>query len=149
MDGRTGSLSYPPIAELIPHGAAIQLLEHMTTWEEGRAECGLTVRADTLFSTDQGVSSVVALEYMAQAVAACLGYEAYCGGHGVRVGMIVGVRRMERLIETIPLGAQVRVVVARERGNEDISTFRGETYSDGELVATALMTLVHAEKPPD
>lgn len=85
---------------------------------------------------------------MGQAVAACLGYEAYQSGNNVRVGMIVGVRKLEMRRPHFPVGAELVVAVERMRGDEDVSVFSGEVHCDGELASTALMTLVHPETPP-
>jgi predicted hotdog family 3-hydroxylacyl-ACP dehydratase len=91
---------------------------------------------------------VALLEYMAQAVAACLGYEAYTVGEGLRVGMLIGVRRMQLRAAPIPVGTELAITVERTRGNDDVSTFEGITRLGPAEVATAQMTLFHAEKPP-
>jgi predicted hotdog family 3-hydroxylacyl-ACP dehydratase len=85
---------------------------------------------------------------MAQAVAACLGYEAFRGGEGVRVGMLIGVRKMQLSPAPIPVGSELAITVERTRGNDDVSTFEGVTRLHGRDLATAQMTLFHAEKPP-
>jgi predicted hotdog family 3-hydroxylacyl-ACP dehydratase len=85
---------------------------------------------------------------MAQSVAACLGYEAYLGGGRVRVGMIIGVRKLELTQPYIALGSELLLEVERIRGDEDVSTFRTETRIQGQLICSAHMTLVHPETPP-
>lgn len=150
-------MSAPGVDDLIPHGEAIRLIDALTDWAPGEATCLARVTAERPFvDRDEhgqlGMDAVVTLEHMAQTVAACLGYEAFQGGSGVRVGMIVGLRQMTLATDRVPLGAELSVRVRRLRGNEEISTFEGETRLgalDGPLVATALMTLVHAEKPPE
>jgi predicted hotdog family 3-hydroxylacyl-ACP dehydratase len=140
---------FPPIADLVPHGPPIRALEELVEWELGRAVCTVTIREGMPFVRDGRLASVVTLEYIAQAVAACLGHEAYVGGEGVRVGMLIGVRKMELLRPWIAVGRELRVSVERVRGNEEVSTFRGEVTVEGEVVATAMTTLFHAERPPD
>ncbi len=143
-----GRPPYPPIEDLVPHGLPMRVLEEMLDWRPGHAVCRMRLRAHAPFVQGRAVQSVVALEYLAQAVAACLGYEAYLGGGRIRVGMIIGVRKMEIFRPQILVGSEVRTIVERIRGDEEVSTFRGEAYSDGEKICVAHMTLVHPEKPP-
>lgn len=140
---------YPPFAELVPHGPPMRVLEELIDWEPGRAICRMTVRDGIPFVRGGRMASVVTIEYIAQAVAACLGHEAYVGGEGVRVGMLVGVRKMTLHHPWITVGQELRVSVERVRGNDEVSTFRGEVTADDQLVATAMTTLFHAERPPD
>jgi predicted hotdog family 3-hydroxylacyl-ACP dehydratase len=140
--------TYPAIAELVPHGPPIRALDRIVHWEPGRAVCAMTLRAGMPFERDGRVASVATLEYLAQAVAACLGYEAYVGGEGVRVGMLVGIRKMDLLEPWIQVGSELELEVERVRGSDDASTFRGTARTADGTVATAQMTLFHAEAPP-
>jgi predicted hotdog family 3-hydroxylacyl-ACP dehydratase len=142
------SAKFPPIDDLVPHGLPIRAVEEMVAWEKGRATCRLRVRPHTPFVRNNRVASAAALEYMAQAVAACLGYEAFLGGGRVRVGMIVGVRKLELFRPYIEVGTELSIDVELLRGNDDVSTFRTHIHAGGELVSSAHMTLVHPETPP-
>ena len=94
-DQRSGV--YPPIAKLVPHGPPVRALERLREWEPGRAVCEVRVTRSLPFVHDDRLASVITLEYMAQAVAACLGHEAYVGrGAEVRVGMLIGVRQIQQ-----------------------------------------------------
>lgn len=136
------------MADLVPHAPPMLVVDELVDWEAGRAECRMRLRDDAPFTRDGQVDSVVTLEYMAQAVAACLGHEAFLGGEGVRVGMIVGVRRMELLRPTVDVGAELRVIARRVRGNDTVSRFECGVLEGEETVSTAVMTLFHAEEPP-
>lgn len=140
--------AFPPIEDLVPHGLPMRVVEEMLEWEPGRATCRMRLRAHAPLVKDGCVACVAALEYLAQSVAACLGYEAYLGGGRIRVGMIIGVRKMELFQASIPVGSEIRMKVERIRGNEEVSTFRGEAFADEKLACVAHMTLVHPEQPP-
>lgn len=137
------------MAELVPHEAPMILVDEMVDWAPGRATCHLEIREGAPFVTAEGVHPVVTIEYMAQAVAACLGYEAFLEGEGVRVGMIIGCRKMTLERDRIPLGAQLVIEVDRIRGNEMLSHFDCRVTDADGLVATSTLTLYHAEKPPE
>lgn len=139
---------YPPFEELVPHGPPMRALDALVDWAPGQAECEVRIRPSSPFVKERRLASVVCLEYMAQAVAACLGYEAFTHGQGVRVGMIVGVREMELIQPSVEVGALLRIRVERLRGSDEASTFRGETSVGDGQIARALMTLVHSDRPP-
>jgi predicted hotdog family 3-hydroxylacyl-ACP dehydratase len=140
---------YPPVAQFMPHGPPIRALDELLQWESGHAVCRLRIKETMPFVKDGAVATVAFVEYLAQAVAVCLGYEAYVGGEGVRVGMLVGIRKMTLHQPTVPVGTDVIVEVERLRGSEDVSTFRGVARVGETEIATAQMTLFHAERPPE
>lgn len=144
---------YPAIADLVPHRPPMLQLDALVDWAPGRATCRLQVRAHHLFVEGGRVDAVLCIEYMAQAVAACLGYAAYRGGEGPRVGMIVACRRVDLDVEALYVG-EVFDVHARQTGGDDaLSRFearieRAEAGArTGERVAAAVMTLVHGPVP--
>ena len=141
---------YPPIADLVPHAAPILMLEALTRWEPGFAECGLVLRdsPEGPFAQAGFVDAVVTLEIMAQAVAACLGYEAYLGGAGVRVGMIVGCRRLALQVDRLAVGTALVVTAQRQTGDESVSRFQCAVVGPEGPVADASLTLFHAEHLP-
>ena len=141
--------TFPAFEDLVPHAEPMVLLDSMVRWEPGEAECALHLREDAPFVADGAVDCLICIEYMAQAVAACLGYEAFRGGDGVRVGMIIACKSFDLHAPSIAVGSDVRVRVKRVRGNEMLSHFNGEVEVDAEVVSSATMTLFHAEKPPE
>ncbi len=141
------SPAYPPIARLVPHGLPLRALEALLHWHEGCAVCRVTIREDLPFVRDGRLASIVTLEYMAQAVAVCLGHEAFVAGQGVRVGMIIGVRKLEIVVPFIDVGTELRIEVDRDRGNDEVSTFRGTTKAGETVISLASMTIYHGAQP--
>ncbi len=140
---------YPPVADLVPHAAPALAIDELLHCAGGTAAAAITVTADTMYVRDGAVDSVLALELMAQTVAACLGYEAFCGGEGVRVGMVIACRKLELLRPSFAVGERLLSRVQRIHGSDDVSMFATElTTVDGAPVARASMTLVHASSPP-
>jgi|SRR5690554_441489 len=142
--------AFPPIRELIPHAGRMVLLDELLEWEEGRAIAKMRIREGMPFVKAKKMDSIALMEPMAQTVAACLGYEAYRGGAGVRVGMIIGARSFEIFEEAAAVGEELLFEVSRIRGSESLSHFSCAA-KDGEarLLAEATLTLFHAEKPPE
>ena len=140
---------YPPIGDLVPHEPPILALEALTEWEPGKATCAVQVREGAAFVENHQLTTLMSIEYLGQAVAACLGYEAYQGGEGVRVGMIIGCRKLELRREFFRVGEKLDVQVHKVRGDETLSRFSGSVRAGEEVVAEAELTLFHAEKPPE
>ena len=140
----------PDVTDLVPHQRPVLALERLVSWEQEHAVGELTVRADNPLLRDGKVETVMALEYMAQCVAACLGMDSYAGGGDVRVGMVIACRQMKISAPHLDLGQRYRVTADQVRGTDAISHYDGSiTTWAGAPVATCTMTLVHGEKPPD
>jgi predicted hotdog family 3-hydroxylacyl-ACP dehydratase len=140
--------TYPPIAELIPHTGAMVLLDTLNAWEKGSASCSATIREHAPFVVDGAMQSAVTIELMAQAVAACLGYEALTGGEGVRVGMIIACKRFEAYDDTLRVNDVVAIDVRCMQGNEALSHFDCKVTRGGALFSEAVLTLYHAPTAP-
>ena len=136
---------FPPISVLIPHQDPMVLLDQILEWEPGHIECGLLVQSKARFVEDDALAAPFTIEHMAQAVAACLGYEAYRGGRGVRVGMIIACREFKALVPAISVGSNLQIRADRERGSESLSHFHCEVRQEEDVLATATLTLFHGE----
>ena len=145
----TADLGYPDIGELVPHMPPMLAIEEVLDWREGYLRGRMTIREDSPFATDGVVEGVVALEYMAQAVAACLGMDSYRKGTNVRVGMVVACRQLTLAEPTLQVGAEYSLEAECAQGSDHTSLYRTTmTRASGEPVATAMMTLVHGDAPP-
>jgi predicted hotdog family 3-hydroxylacyl-ACP dehydratase len=136
---------YPAIAQLMPHGEPMVLLDRLVGWSPGYAECTMRVRSGTRFVDEGVLRTPFMIEHMAQSVAACLGYEAYRAGLGVRVGMIVSCRVFHAHIESAAVGDELKIIANRERGNDTLSHFQCEVRHESEAFADASLTLFHGE----
>jgi predicted hotdog family 3-hydroxylacyl-ACP dehydratase len=141
---------FPPVEDLVPHAAPTLAIDEVIDWSDGKMHVRLVVREGGLLVRNGGVHTAVTLELMAQAVAACLGYEAFLHGGGVRVGMVVACRKFAIARSRIEVGERLDIHVTRLRGTDDASTFEAEVHDGrGALVSSAVMTLVHGDRPPD
>jgi predicted hotdog family 3-hydroxylacyl-ACP dehydratase len=136
---------YPPIAMLMPHREPMVLLDRVVAWSPGYVECAMRVREGARFVEAGRLAAPYTIEHMAQSVAVCLGYEAYRGGRGVRVGMIVSCRVFEAHRSAASVGEELIVHATRDRGNETLSHFQCEVRSQGEVLASSTLTLFHGE----
>lgn len=103
--------AFPPIAQLLPHRNTMCLLDAMSACGDGWIETQLTIRENLTFLEDGFVGARVGLEYMAQSVAAYAGWQAFCRGEPVRIGLLVGTRAYESRVPAYPLHELLRVRV--------------------------------------
>lgn len=142
--------AYPAMTELVPHGLPMLALAELLDWKPGYARARLVVSADSLFQREGRIDTTVALEYMAQTVAACLGMESRTGGTGVRVGMVIACRQMTIERPYLQLGEELVLEAQMVHGSDYSSSFKTETRdAKGQLIAKARMMLVHGETPPE
>jgi predicted hotdog family 3-hydroxylacyl-ACP dehydratase len=135
---------FPPIAELVPHDGPMILLDRVLSADAENVCAEVTIRRDTMFCDGQGVAAWVGIEYMAQAIAAQAGYQAYLVGKKVEVGFLLGARRLSCHRSSYALGSVLHVFVHRAlQGDNGLGAFecRIEDSANGEVVATATVTV--------
>ena len=138
----------PPIEDLIPHQPPMVWLDELIDWSWGYARCRARITRDTALVKDGSLHAVALIEYMAQSVAACLGYGALQSGEDVRVGMIVACRSFDFHRERVPVGTELIVQAHLQREVDAVSNFECSVESGGAPIAAAQMTLYHASEPP-
>jgi predicted hotdog family 3-hydroxylacyl-ACP dehydratase len=140
--------AFPPISQLIPHSEPMVLLDRLVDWSPGFARCAFRVRPESRFVEKGMLATPLTIEHMAQAVAVCLGYEAYRGGRASRVGMIVSCRDFRVHEPETEVGSDLLVSVRQLRANRSTSHFDCEVHDAREnRIATAVLTLYHGALP--
>src|SRR6185369_5593006 len=86
------SAPFPPLADLVPHRPPMLLLDRVLAYSNEAVSCEVNIRPDSPFVEGALVPAVVALEYMAQAVAAFAGLTARIEKKEFRLGLLLGSR---------------------------------------------------------
>ncbi len=131
----------PPIAELVPHGPPMILLDEMVEYGAGRARCAVRLRPDSPLVEDGRVRSLVAIEYMAQAVAAYAGMRSRARGEAPHLGFLLGSREVTLAVEHFRTGDALEIEVEHVFGDEQLGSFRCAVRRDGETVAEAVLSV--------
>lgn len=117
-------MSLPDIRTLVPHAGPMVLLDSLVAVGEETLCAEVRITADTLFCDGGAVGAWVGVEYMAQAVAAFAGYEAYSRGEPVKVGFLLGSRKYEVACPDFPVGSRLHVHVQRAlQGDNGLGAF--------------------------
>lgn len=130
------------IERYVPHRGSMLLLDRLLEAGEEHAVAQVRVARDGLFVQPQGVPAWVAIEYMAQTVAAWAGWRAAQKGEAVKIGFLLGSRKLEALQPFFALGAVLRVEVQCElMGSNGLGMFSCQVLDNGQLAARARVSV--------
>jgi len=108
------------VAELLPHGPPMVLLDEVLGWDQGVVSTALTIRPGIpFFVHGKGIPAHVGLEYMAQACGVYAGIEGLNHGRPVRLGFLLGTRNYRASVDWFPLGRRL-VIDAKEIFRQDL-----------------------------
>ena len=99
-----------PLAELLPHGGDMILIDKIIRFDEEQIYTCLTVKPDGLFSLPDGsLPAWVGVELMAQSVAAFAGCHARQKGNPPELGFLLGTRKFECNVEAFAPGSELTI----------------------------------------
>lgn len=145
-------MSFPPIAELVPHSGDMVLLDRVLAAERDRLSAALTIGPDSQFFDGAGVGAWIGIEYMAQAIAAHAGYLAQLRGEPVKVGFLLGARRYTASVPRFAQGALLHVHVQHAlQGENGLAAFecRIDDGRSGAQLAHATVTVYEPDNVND
>lgn len=137
--------AFPPLEELVPHRPPMVLLDELVAWRPGWARCAVRLHPGSPFMEGGRVRAVVALEYMAQAIAACAGMEARQSGRRPGSGFLVGARDLELSVAHLSAGDALEVEVEHLQGDERLASYRCRVRRGQEPVAAAVVNVFLSE----
>lgn len=117
------------VAPLLPHSGNMVLLDEILDYDEESLQGRATIREDHVFLRPEGVVPAwMAMEILAQGIAAFDGCHAAQAGRGPQLGFLLGSRKFSLYVDSLPVGADLRV-------NVRLSTSGGQGFGvfDGEL----------------
>ncbi len=133
-------LSQMAITDVIPHRDPMILIDRLISY---KTDILLTqVDIDELspyFDVEiNGVPNYVGIEYMAQSIAALVGVEAKSRGDNIRVGFLLGTRKLQMHIPDYRLGESYQTQITRLYQEESgLAVFDCQIFHQQILVATA------------
>ena len=130
-----------PLAELVPHAPPMILLDEVIDYDDASLRASLTIRPDHPFFAEGGVPAHVGIEFMAQACGAWSGAVGRQNGEKVRLGMLLGTRRYEAMVERFAAGSRLIVSVILAFRDGELGVFDCAIESDGETLAKAQLTV--------
>jgi predicted hotdog family 3-hydroxylacyl-ACP dehydratase len=129
------------ISTLVPHSGRMLLLDTFVRTDEQSLVAQYTFRDDTPFVRDGAAGAWVALELMAQAIAAYAGYQGRMRGEPPKIGFLIGSRHFSCTHAAFAVGTTVTISVECQLQDESgLGSFLG-TVTSGDVTATATLAV--------
>ncbi|XZA37938.1 putative thioester dehydrase [Neisseria musculi] len=99
------------IAPLLPHSGRMVLLECITDYGRHHLTATTRVGGNHILLADNRLPCVAGMEIMAQGIGALIGCHARNSGRPVKMGFLLGTRRLHLFADSIPVDTQLLVKV--------------------------------------
>jgi predicted hotdog family 3-hydroxylacyl-ACP dehydratase len=100
-----------PIGRLLPHGPEMTLIDRLVWTSDEASIASVYISESALFLNEGFVPSYVGIEYMAQTIAARVGFEARRANKEPPIGFLLGTRSYRCSLNGFPLGSRLEVRV--------------------------------------
>lgn len=147
-------MTLPSIDALIPHQPPMRLLDELCSYDDKSTSSRVRLTEASPFMREGRVAAVVALEYMAQCVAAHATLHPNAAENAStdllegsielprpRIGYLVGVRRLDLMVEHFEIGDELLVTVSHVWGGSEGAQFLGQVERNNVVAASATMTV--------
>ncbi len=135
---------FPPVAELLPHRGRAVLLRRVVAHDAVSTTCEVDPERSVLWRDGDGsVPATVALEYMAQTIAAHGGLADRESGREARPGFFLGSRRLDFRVPRFEPGQVLEVTVRHLRGSAAMLAFDCSVRraGGGEAMVSGVLTV--------
>lgn len=110
------------VGQYLPHKKPMILIDHVVSFGDDFIQTNVSINKSSVFFDGKGVPSYIALEYMAQSIAAWSGLKASSMNEPPKIGFLLGTRK---LVLNVPFFKE----------NEKLDIYGKQKYSDGELAS--------------
>lgn len=94
-------------APLLPHSGRMVLIDHINRYGDYFVEAVTQIRSDHILLVDGMLPYTAFIELMAQAVGAYAGIQARKNVQPVRLGFLLGTRKLEIFTQSVPVGTHL------------------------------------------
>ncbi|HEZ0792156.1 TPA: thioester dehydrase [Neisseria meningitidis] len=94
-------------ASLLPHSGRMVLIDRITRYGDDFVEAGAQIKPDHILLVGGILPYTAFIELMAQAVGAYAGIQARKNARPVRLGFLLGTRKLEIFAQSVPVGTHL------------------------------------------
>ena len=94
-------------ASLLPHSGRMALIDRITRYGDDFVEAGAQIKPDHILLVGGILPYTAFIELMAQAVGAYAGIQARKNARPVRLGFLLGTRKLEIFAQSVPVGTHL------------------------------------------
>ncbi|WP_144212099.1 ApeP family dehydratase [Shewanella donghaensis] len=128
------------VSHFVPHRAPMILIDRLLTHDIDKLITEVTISESSAYFSEplNGVPNYVGIEYMAQSIAALAGVEAHLKSDKVRVGFLLGTRKLVMHQSCYKLGQTYQIHVARLYQEESgLAVFDCQIFAGNDIIALA------------
>jgi predicted hotdog family 3-hydroxylacyl-ACP dehydratase len=133
-----------PVSEFIPHSEPMVLIDRVIDFETNKLQAEVSITEQSRFYDANlgGVENLVAIEYMAQAIAALAGIRSKLNNQPVKLGFLLGTRKMMLHQAVLEQGKRYQVEVEELfMDDSGLGAFQCAITFNGEMVAEAKLNV--------
>lgn len=141
-----------PIESILPHAHPMILIDKLSQYDEVKAVCMVTINENSNFYNSQlnSVPSYVAVEYMAQSIAAFANANNRDLGKDVAIGFLVSSRKFKVFVSEFKSLAQLTIEVEQlYLEDSGLAAFDCKVTLEGQLVAEAKINIFQPHNPQE
>lgn len=132
---------FPPVSQLIPHRGPAVLIDEVVEHHDEETRSVAVIHERMQYVSEGRVDAVVALELMAQTVAAHVGLRGRWSGDEPQQGYVVGVPKMRFFGGGYSVGDRLSVLVRAVFVEGPVARFEGEVRKGPALRAEGSLTV--------
>ncbi|HBN22588.1 MAG TPA: 3-hydroxydecanoyl-ACP dehydratase [Holosporales bacterium] len=129
------------IGKFLPHDEPMVLLDDLLECLEESVHATVTPHKESPFCEQGAIPSYVALEYMAQSVAAWNGYHAHQRQEQPKVGFLLGSRRLTLHVPSFLVGETLNVYGKCQYNDGEMASFECWIEKNKERLAEATLNV--------
>lgn len=99
------------VAPLLPHSGRMVLLDCITDYGSDHLTATATVGKNHILLCNSRLPCLAGLEIMAQGIGALVGCHAVNAGEAVKLGFLLGTRKLNLFADSVPIGTELLVKV--------------------------------------
>lgn len=139
-----------PIAEVVPHGPPMILLEQLEHYDQDSIITSLTIRYDSLFCDGEKIPAWVGIEYMAQTIATYSGCHARDAAQDVVVGFLVGTRKYQCHVSHFTIGDRLTIHANKIiMGDNGLGVFECKIIHHDAVITEASLNVFQPNNPEE
>ena len=141
------SAPLPEVSELVPHKPPMLLLDGVVAFDDRSLTARVRLTEASPFVEDGHVPGLVAIEYMAQAIAAYAGAVLRQRGEPPKLGFLLSCREMVIDVPQLSVGDELHVTARQVWTDAVLGSFDCAVTRGSERVAAATLSVYQGDLP--
>ncbi len=129
------------VADVLAHDAPMILIDRVVSHDLEQIETATRISEQSPFLSGGKVPAYVVIEYMAQSVAAYSGIRAKENGQGIKIGFLLGTRKLELNTDGFAIGDEIIVQASQLYNDGEMASFDCLAKKGEKIVAKARLNV--------